>query len=519
MVLYYIVTSYEAIYVRTNKYANTVYDCVGWTWFFPFVGFITHRMTIANKYAVLSKVEHEKYFSETNPTKRLVQMFGLNLITGYFSCFNKHPKGYAQELGLSSMVSGLTLFDKNFIIEKPKCEGTLTIMKHWQAMLLGRCHIDKIDGKEIPLELSYAFTAHTHHDGTMYYTLPVWHVASAITNWAEKCEPYKAIARSSIIGNILLALMMFLPLMLIAGMELHPKLEHVDSTFLMLLILYVVVYMVACFLYVPTVVYFLRGSIIDACRRYSIMLILLDMLRSTDFDNGDKLIHIGKNEAQCRRWRETVVEYDDGSLHLETRNDDQVARAPPLFFGCYSEQHNLDSFRSNRRFGEETNIYAWTALRCCMDSYAFRWKDRLDNYATTGFTAFGFLLGFMLLVYLHSLQLYNRGETPPRDNIALFSTVSLAFLISFPIFGLLLMVQLFVTVQTNKMRSSQVGAIDARVLTLEGKYSAIQNARDIDSDIQDPEGSKAQTDLDLQELKMKIEGLKSSRDSLQVCTS
>ena len=80
------------------------------------------------------------------------------------------------------------------------------------------------------------------------------------------------------------------------------------------------------------------------------------------------------------------------------------------------------------------------------------------------------------------------------------------------------MAQLFVTVQTNKMRSSQVGAIDARVLTLEGKYSAIQNARDIDSDIQDPEGSTAQTDLDLQELKTKIDGLKSSRDSLQVCT-
>merc|ERR1711871_969861 len=128
-------------------------------------------------------------------------MFSLNLITGYFTSFNKHPKAYAQELGLSSMVSGLTLFDKHFIIEKPKCEGTLTIMRHWQAMLLGRSRIDKVDGREIPLELSYAFTAHTHHDGTEYYTLPVWHVASAITNWAEKCEPYKAIARSSTLGN------------------------------------------------------------------------------------------------------------------------------------------------------------------------------------------------------------------------------------------------------------------------------------------------------------------------------
>ena len=141
--------------------------------------FFLYRIMIANKYAVLSHTEYQKYMQEEDPVKVASNMPVLHL-TGYYTQDDYTQQRVREvrdfEITGAIMRSGVDITtNRKFVIDKPTSEHGEEALnfRRWQAFLLGKRHLADFRAQEVHPLLEKIFEP-TTVEGVECYQVDVY---------------------------------------------------------------------------------------------------------------------------------------------------------------------------------------------------------------------------------------------------------------------------------------------------------------------------------------------------------
>ncbi len=487
----------------------------------PLILYIMHRVSIATKYATLSKTEYSRFMnckSHKNVARYQEQM---QLLSAWYDVRNEEVLLF--EMQAAAVRVGLELRQVFFTIENPNhSEEAAYLFMQWQAMLLGLPSIKGLSHTEPhenlvhimkrDLEGNYRVFVDDAALGILRWieNIGVIDSTKGATNFLDDTLEQSLAAINQFLGNTStkkfgsmadsiekFQLVILVTMSLIPFLFLFNPLHHDKTSSLWLLFTF--------FLGFPGfkigISAFKLNLVLlrDTGRRIYEAHILSEMMRTSDFIHEFKFLNLAKNRAA----RESYLENSEidslgrsknqlrllnaGSSMmdvLQTANLEAEGIAIPDRESCRIDTAHIKNDNENGYFaarmprlsqkvGGRANVIAWSYVRSMFRHSGVRYKLRIDILAAFTFTTFVFL--FIITLLLSLLQNSNPALT--RINTIYWATpLAYQVLLGSSIAVVAILANIAEAAKTNQDYSTHSELLTKHVMDIEGKFIKLSDS-------------------------------------------